>query len=208
MNEILNSNDFLLALDITATIVGLVYIWLEYRASIYLWIAGIIMPAIDIFLYYEAGLYADFGMAIYYTLAALYGYAVWKWGKKRGTAADEQLPITRFPRRKVLPVALLFAVAWAAIYEILIHFTNSDVPITDSFANALSFVGLWALARKYLEQWMVWIVVDVVLSALYIYKGIPFKASLYALYVVIAVAGYFKGKKMMTVQPSEQYGKS
>ena len=51
MNEILNSNDFLLALDITATIVGLVYIWLEYRASIYLWIAGIIMPAIDIFLY-------------------------------------------------------------------------------------------------------------------------------------------------------------
>ena len=203
MNEILNSNDFLLVLDITATIVGLVYIWLEYRASIYLWIAGIIMPAIDIFLYYEAGLYADFGMAIYYTLAALYGYAVWKWGKKRGTAADEQLPITRFPRRKVLPVALLFAVAWAAIYEILIHFTNSDVPITDSFANALSFVGLWALARKYLEQWMVWIVVDVVLSALYIYKGIPFKASLYALYVVIAVAGYFKWKKMMTVQPSE-----
>lgn len=203
MNEILNSNDFLLALDITATIVGLVYIWLEYRASIYLWIAGIIMPAIDIFLYYEAGLYADFGMAIYYTLAALYGYAVWKWGKKRGTAADEQLPITRFPERKVLPVALLFAVAWAAIYEILIHFTNSDVPITDSFANALSFVGLWALARKYLEQWMVWIVVDVVLSALYIYKGIPFKASLYALYVVIAVAGYFKWKKMMTAQPSE-----
>ena len=208
MNEILNSNDFLLVLDITATIVGLVYIWLEYRASIYLWIAGIIMPAIDIFLYYEAGLYADFGMAIYYTLAALYGYAVWKWGKKRGTAADEQLPITRFPRRKVLPVALLFAVAWAAIYEILIHFTNSDVPITDSFANALSFVGLWALARKYLEQWMVWIVVDVVLSALYIYKGIPFKASLYALYVVIAVAGYFKWKKMMTVQSSERYGKS
>ena len=208
MNEILNSNDFLLALDITATIVGLVYIWLEYRASIYLWIAGIIMPAIDIFLYYEAGLYADFGMAIYYTLAALYGYAVWKWGKKRGTAADEQLPITRFPKRKVLPVALLFAVAWAAIYEILIHFTNSDVPITDSFANALSFVGLWALARKYLEQWMVWIVVDVVLSALYIYKGIPFKASLYALYVVIAVAGYFKWKKMMTVQSSEPYGKS
>lgn len=208
MNEILNSNDFLLALDITATIVGLVYIWLEYRASIYLWIAGIIMPAIDIFLYYEAGLYADFGMAIYYTLAALYGYAVWKWGKKRGAAADEQLPITRFPKRKVLPVALLFAVAWAAIYEILIHFTNSDVPITDSFANALSFVGLWALARKYLEQWMVWIVVDVVLSALYIYKGIPFKASLYALYVVIAVAGYFKWKKMMTVQSSERYGKS
>ena len=74
--------EFVNTLDITATIVGLVYIWLEYKASIYLWIVGIIMPLIDIFLYYEAGLYADFGMAIYYALAATYGYVVWKFGKR------------------------------------------------------------------------------------------------------------------------------
>ena len=189
--------EFVNTLDITATIVGLVYIWLEYKASIYLWIVGIIMQLIDIFLYYEAGLYADFGMAIYYALAATYGYVVWKFGKRNNQGTKEELPITHFKQSQILPAILAFLVIWLIIYEILVLFTNSDVPITDSFANALSFVGLWALARKYLEQWIIWIIVDIVLSALYIYKGIPFKAGLYALYVIIAIAGYHKWKKMI-----------
>lgn len=189
--------EFVNTLDITATIVGLVYIWLEYKASIYLWIVGIIMPLIDIFLYYEAGLYADFGMAIYYALAATYGYVVWKFGKRNNQGTKEELPITHFKQSQILPAILAFLVIWLIIYEILVLFTNSDVPITDSFANALSFIGLWALARKYLEQWIIWIIVDIVLSALYIYKGIPFKTGLYALYVIIAIAGYHKWKKMI-----------
>ena len=189
--------EFVNTLDMTATIVGLVYIWLEYKASIYLWIVGIIMPLIDIFLYYEAGLYADFGMAIYYALAATYGYVVWKFGKRNNQGTKEELPITHFKQSQILPAILAFLVIWLIIYEILVLFTNSDVPITDSFANALSFIGLWALARKYLEQWIIWIIVDIVLSALYIYKGIPFKAGLYALYVIIAIAGYHKWKKMI-----------
>ena len=82
-------------------------------------------------------------------------------------------------------------------YYVLVRFTNSNVPLLDSFTNALSFVGLWALARKYVEQWLFWIAVDVVCTALYVYKGIPFKAGLYGLYVVIAVLGYFKWKSMM-----------
>ena len=192
--------EFVNTLDITATIVGLVYIWLEYKASLYLWIVGIIMPLIDIFLYYEAGLYADFGMAIYYALAATYGYVVWKFAKRNNQGTKEELPITHFKQSQILPAILAFLVIWLIIYEILVLFTNSDVPITDSFANALSFIGLWALARKYLEQWIIWIIVDIVLSALYIYKGIPFKAGLYALYVIIAIAGYHKWKKMIYEQ--------
>lgn len=187
-------------LDIVTTVLGLVYIYLEYKASIALWIVGIIMPAMDIYLYWSHGLYADTGMAVYYTLAAIYGYIVWKFGKKKGQTADEEMPVTHFKRSLILPAMGLFLLAWLAIYELLIHFTNSDVPLTDSFANALSFVGLWALARKYLEQWIVWIVVDAVLSALYVYKGIPFKAGLYGLYVAIAIAGYFKWRKLMREQ--------
>ena len=68
------------ALEILGTIVGLAYLWLEYRASIYLWIASIIMPAIYLFVYYNAGLYADFGINIYYLVIAIYGWAAWKYG--------------------------------------------------------------------------------------------------------------------------------
>lgn len=220
-------------LDIVTTILGLIYLVLEYRASIALWVVGIVMPAMDIYLYWSHGLYGDAGMAVYYTLAAIYGYAVWKFGAKwkamikrkgsdkietasaissdkiEGTSAvssdkteganavsssSEELPITFFPRRLILRTLGFFFLAWAATYYVLVAYTNSTVPLLDAFTNALSFVGLWALARKYVEQWLFWIAVDVVCCYLYVVKGIPFKAGLYGLYVVIAVMGYWKWK--------------
>lgn len=215
-------------LDIVTTILGLIYLVLEYRASIALWVVGIVMPAMDIYLYWSHGLYGDAGMAVYYTLAAIYGYAVWKfgakWKRKASGAAgsdkaldtdgsdkavdaagsdkavdaaggsSEELPIKFFPRRLILRTLGFFLLAWAATYYVLVAYTNSTVPLLDAFTNALSFVGLWALARKYVEQWLFWIAVDVVCCYLYVVKGIPFKAGLYGLYVVIAVMGYRKWK--------------
>lgn len=184
-------------LDIFTTVLGIVYLILEYRASIALWVVGIIMPALDVYLYWSHGLYGDAGMAVYYTLAAIYGYAVWRFGKKRGQQEGDAMPITHMPGRLYLPAIAFLVVAWAATYYVLTEFTNSTVPALDAFTNALSFVGLWALARKYVEQWAFWIVVDVICCYLYIIKGIPFKAGLYGLYVVIAVMGYFKWKAMI-----------
>lgn len=221
-------------LDIVTTILGLIYLVLEYRASIALWVVGIVMPAMDIYLYWSHGLYGDAGMAVYYTLAAIYGYAVWKFGAKwkrmlkrkaseaagsdkaldtdgsdKALDADgsdkavdaaggspEELPITFFPRRLILRTLGFFLLAWAATYYVLVAYTNSTVPLLDAFTNALSFVGLWALARKYVEQWLFWIAVDVVCCYLYVVKGIPFKAGLYGLYVVIAVMGYRKWRAL------------
>lgn len=181
-------------LDILTTILGLIYIWLEYKAHIGLWIVGIIMPVLDVYLYYNHGLYGDAGMAVYYTLAAVYGYIAWKFGTtKEGTP----LRISHTPMRMYLPIVVFFLVAWGLTYYVLITWTNSTVPVLDAFTNALSFVGLWALSRKYIEQWFFWMVVDVVCTILYVQKGIPFKAGLYGLYVIIAVFGYFKWKKIM-----------
>ena len=187
-------------LDILTTILGIAYIVLEYRASILLWLVGIVMPALDIWLYYSHGLYGDAGMAVYYTLAAIYGYAVWKFGRKRGQREGQALLISHMPKRLYLPATVFFFVACGVTYWILTEFTNSTVPLLDAFTNALSFVGLWALARKYMEQWFFWIGVDLISCYLYINKGIPFKAGLYGLYVIIAVAGYFKWQKMMKQQ--------
>ena len=189
-------------LDILTTVLGLIYIWLEYRVSIALWVVGIIMPALDIYLYWSHGLYGDAGMAFYYTLAAFYGFYVWKLKKTRKLKHD--LPIIHMPRRQYLPATVCFFLAWGAIYYILITWTNSTVPVLDSFTNALSFIGLWALARKYLEQWLFWMVVDVVCCMLYVQKGIPFKAGLYGLYVLIAIAGYYKWKKMTKITKYER----
>ena len=194
-------------LEIMGTLVGLLYLWLEYRASIYLWIAGIIMPAIYIFVYYDAGLYADFGINIYYLGAAIYGWMMWKYGsflrrkvlrhKKSIQGGEEELPITPMPVRHLLPLTAVFIIALLGIAWILIEFTDSNVPWLDSFTTALSIIGMWMLARKYVEQWWAWIAVDAVSTGLYIYKGLDFTAALYGLYTIIAIFGYFKWKKMM-----------
>jgi nicotinamide mononucleotide transporter len=191
-------------LDMLTTALGLAYIILEYRASVWLWAVGFAMQSLGIVLYYQNGLYADCGMEFYYLAMTVYGWWNWSRSEERGARSREgerrsekTLPIRHFPLRLALIWGIFTLVAWAALYLFLVTCTDSRVPVADSFTTALSFVGIWALARKYLEQWLIWIVVDVVTCGLYFYKEIPFKASLYGLYVVIAIAGYRKWCKMM-----------
>jgi len=263
--------DTLRFLDILGFTVGLIYLYLEYKASIWLWLASLVMPAIDMVLYYKAGLYADFGLAIYYCLIAIYGFAVWmmpalKHLKRRKTddggttvvaadsinasaegtvvvaanvaetsaegtvvmaadsinasaegtvvmAADSinasaegpsshgsgarDLPITHFRRSYIVPATAVFIALWVAIWWFLSRHTNSTVPISDAFTTALSIVAMWALARKYVEQWLMWLAVDAVCTVLYVQKGIPFKAAIYAIYTIVAILGYRKWLTMM-----------
>ena len=188
-------------LDIVTTVLGLAYILLEYRASIWMWAVGFAMQTLGIVLYYQKGLYADCGMEFYYLSMTVYGY--WKWKTHpqplsvEGGGIKSLLPSLN--KEKLGVGLLIIATIWAAIYWLLVTFTNSNVPLADSFTTALSIVGIWALAHKYLEQWFIWIVVDVVTSVLYFYKDIPFKASLYALYVIIAIFGYIKWRKMINI---------
>jgi nicotinamide mononucleotide transporter len=187
--------------EILGTVVGLLYLWLEYRASIYLWVASVVMPAIYLFVYYDAGLYADFGINLYYLIIAIYGWAAWRYGfsLSKGRQSKE-LSISHTPARLWLPLSALTTLLLAAIAWILIRFTDSTVPYADAFTTALSVVGMWLLARKYIEQWWVWLVVDVASVALYIYKDLHFTAVLYALYAVVAIFGYRKWKELMNKQ--------
>ena len=180
-------------LDITTTLLGLLYILFEYRASVWLWFVGFLMQALGIVLYYQKGLYADCGMEFYYLSMTVYGYLKWV----HGAAEKKALPITHFPRKLIIPWLALILAIWGTIYWLLVSYTNSNVPLADSFTTALSIVGIWALAHKYLEQWFIWIIVDIVTCFLYFYKDIPFKACLYALYVIIAIFGYIKWKRMI-----------
>ncbi len=185
------------ALEIAGVILGIIYLLQELKASRAMWITGMIMPLISLFVYFRAGLYADFAIDIYYFLIGIYGFIVWK----RGTGKKkEDLPITHTPVKYILPLTLVFAVLFVAIGLVLKNWTNSTVPWQDSFTTALSIIALWMLARKWIEQWWVWAVVDAVSTALYVYKGIPFYAVLYGLYTVLAVYGYFKWKRKMEAQ--------
>lgn len=189
-------------LEIIGTIIGLVYLWLEYHASIYLWVASVVMPVVYTFIFFDAGLYADMGIQIYYVLASVYGFICWKWAISRRAKeiATETLKITHTPRRLITPLSIISTILTFTIAFILISFTDSNVPWWDSVTTSLSIVAMWLMARKYIEQWWVWLVVDVVSAGVYIYKDLYFTAGLYALYAVIAYFGYKKWKELMIAQ--------
>lgn len=197
-------------LQILGVTVGIIYLIGELRASIWMWVCGIIMPAISIFVYYKAGVYADAAINVYYFAAAVYGFCLWKWGTARREHGDSEasgesgesgegrrkVVIRRTPAKAVAPMAALTAVLFALLALILGRLTDSTVPVWDAFTTALSVIGLFMLSRKWLEQWWIWFIVDVASCALYAYKGIYFYSGLYCIYSILAVYGYYKWKKV------------
>lgn len=183
-------------LQIAGVVLGLLYLWLEYKVNVWMWAVGIVMPIVHGILYYNSGLYADAAINVYYIIAGVYGFFCWVI-RKPDTQTKHSIPHSIFDSdKRLIPVLIAsYAVLHIIIYLLLVNFTNSTVPICDSFTTALSIVALWMLSRKYTEQWLVWLVVDAVTVGLYIYKGIDITAGLYAIYSVIAIAGYIKWKK-------------
>lgn len=186
------------SLEIFGFLVGLLYLYWEYHADPKMWFANIAMPTISFWVYYRAGLYADFAMNCYYFIIAIYGYAVWTMrGRRAKKEGKKQLPITHIPM-KILAICI---VAFAGVYGIIVYwllnFTDSTVPWLDGFTTALSIIAMWMLARKYIEQWIAWILVDGVCVYLYIFKDRPFYAVLYGCYTVIAFFGYAKWRRLM-----------
>ncbi len=193
-------------LEILGFTVGLLYLWWEYHADWRMWYASMVMPAISMWIYFSKGIYADFAINIYYLVIAIYGFIVWTKGHKKSNMSDNAktqkshtttTPITNISPRMLVACVAVFLALWVGLYLILNYLTDSTVPIPDAFTTALSIVGMWMLARKYLQQWIAWILVDAVCACLYWYKGIPLYAILYAIYTIIAFFGYRKWLKLM-----------
>lgn len=187
-----------LFLEIFGLLIGLLYLFWEYKADAKFWIASMIMPCISMWLYFSKGIYADFAINIYYLLIAVYGY--WNWTRHIPGKKKAKLPITRINIR-VFGVCVLGTCAlWAALAFILINFTDSTIPYADSFTTALSIVAMWMAARKYAEQWIAWFIVDAVTVPIQLSKGLVFYPCLYGLYTIIAILGYRKWLRIMSTQ--------
>lgn len=174
-----------LILQIAGVVLGLLYLYLEYKANVWLWIVGLLMPLVHSVLFFKSGLYADFGMEVYYVLAGIWGLFAWN-------SKKVERNIGHAPSRVWPVAAAAFALLWTGLYCLLRFCTDSTVPFFDSFTTALSMIAMWMLSRKYIEQWILWAVVDAVTVGLYMYKGIPLTACLYLLYTVLAFVGLRK----------------
>lgn len=187
--------DLSIILQAVGIVLGLIYLWLEYKANIWVWVVGSIMPLVHGTLYLTKGIYADAAMQLYYVLAGIYGLVVWLRKPKADGKDKHEGKIRHTPVGWIVPLVSVYVTLHAALYFILAEFTDSTIPFFDSMSTALCVVAMWMLSRKLVEQWLVWLVVDMISVGLYFYKGIPGTASLYALYCILAVAGYLRWRK-------------
>lgn len=184
-----------LFLEILGFSVGLLYLWWEYHADAKFWFASMVMPCISMWIYFSKGIYADFAINIYYLLIAVYGY--WNWTRRKPGKNDSQLKISHITVRTFALSVFATLALWGAIGWFLLNFTDSTIPWLDAFTTALSIVAMWLAARKFAEQWIAWLIVDVVTVYLQLTKGLVFYPCLYAVYSVIALLGYRKWLRLM-----------
>jgi len=179
-------------IEIIGTISGLIFLYLEIKQNKWLWPVGLFTSLMYIYVFFVAKFYADMSLQFYYVFISIYGWILWSKGASRN---QEELPISRLSKHLFLILFGISMLIYVLISFILVNFTDSPIPYWDSFTTALSIVATWMLAKKILEQWLVWVVVNAVSLALYIYKGLYPTSILFFFYTVLAVIGYLQWKK-------------
>ena len=183
--------------EVLGVVTSLVYLYFSVRQIIWLWPFGIISSALFILIFFNSKFYVDMGLQVYYLGVSIYGWIYWSRG-----AVDQHdkstLPVSRISRQPALVLSVTGIVIMLGIVYILKNYTDSDVPWGDGFTTAGSIVATWMLARKVLEHWLVWVVVDSVAAGLYFYKGLYPSFLLYLIFTIIAVVGYFQWKRSLS----------
>ncbi len=192
MTDFLQNND--IYIEITAAILGLMFLYLEIIENKLMWFVGLLTSALYIFVFFIAKLYADMSLQFYYVVISIYGWIKWTQNKNKQSQANE-LKIKYLDKKTALILLLNTAVIYILIAYILVNFTNGSVPYFDAFTTALGIVATWMLAQKIIEQWLVWVVANAVSTALYIYKGLYPTSVLFLVYTVLAILGYYQWKK-------------
>ena len=180
--------------EIIAAALGLIGIGLQIKQSHWYWLTSILMVTLYIYVFYQSKFYADMSFQFYYLAVSIYGWYLWL-TKREKSESESKYTVNKL-NGKQLTISLLITIAlFIAIYFILIRFTDSPIPIGDAFTTALSITATWLLAKKYIENWLFWIVVDAVSTALYIVKGLYPTVILFSVLTILAVVGYLKWRK-------------
>ena len=195
-------------IEIFGTVTGLLYIYLSIKEKASLWIVGFLTSAAYVYVFYRSKFYADMGLQVYYLVISVYGLYYWLKGGKKDVsqdASDSKVPVKTTGFQLWIVLLAVFVVLFVIMGYVLDKYTDSPVPWWDAFTTAASIIATWMLARKLIEQWLIWIVVDLVSMGLYIVKGLYPTAFLFFVYTVLAIVGYFQWLKSLKSQQSTEF---
>ncbi len=179
-----------------AVVLGLISVYLVVKQHVWCYPLGIISVFIYIFIFLDVKLYADMGLQVFFIVLQVYGWYEWLYGGSNKTA----LHVSRATKNIYFANIVFIVIATALIGYALHQLTDAALPYIDSFLAVLSMTGQWLMAKKYLENWSVWIAVNIGSIGMYSFKGLYLTAFLYAVYLVLAIVGYREWKKELSEQ--------
>ncbi|WGH75016.1 nicotinamide riboside transporter PnuC [Tenacibaculum tangerinum] len=187
-------------LEIIAVVFGFLSVWYSKQNKIWVFPTGMISTAIFVYLLLKWELLGDMMINGYYFIMSVYGWYIWT----RKVDATHVTPISRTtPKEKKQSIAIFVAtlVFVYTVYTVFDKWTNWTAYV-DTVTTAIFFVGMWLMAKRKIENWIYWIIGDIISVPLYFYKGFTFTSFQYLLFTFIAVAGYLAWKKHLHNAPS------
>jgi nicotinamide mononucleotide transporter len=188
-------------IEIFGAVTGIVYVILEIKQNIWLWPVGIVTSAVYVIVFFTNKFYADMSLQVYYLIISFAGWYWWSVGKSgksnEGKEVTSPLSVTFLNLRVGLILLFVFIALYLIMYFGLSKLTDSPVPEWDSFITSLSIIATWMLARKILEHWYLWIIVNTVSVILFLTRGLYPTVILYLVYAIMSFVGLIEWKKSM-----------
>ena len=185
-------------LELTAVLFGIVSVLFARKNNILVYPTGLVSTLIFVYILLEWKLFGDFIINIYYSIMSVLGWYLWT-RKKNG--ADE-FPISIMNGKDYLISSLIFTITLlfvALVYHFFDKFTDWTAYV-DSLTTALFFVGMWLMAKRKIENWIIWVIADIISVPLYFYKGLTFSSMQFLLFTIIAILGYLEWKRLLQKQ--------
>lgn len=179
--------------EILGVLSGLVCVWLYIREKVSAWPITIISASLFVVLFLHARLYANVGLQGFFIVLAVYGWRQWQ----SGGAEKTGVPVSRITGGAALLLLLITAAASALLTTVLDSATNAAEPLWDSLATAMSLAAQWMLAKKILENWLVWIAADIIFVYVYVQSALYVTAGLYIVYLVMATTGFLAWRRSL-----------
>ncbi len=182
-------------IELAGAVAACIYLFFSIRQNILLWVCGIATSAFYIYVFAKAALYADMGLQFYYLMVSIYGWFVWARGGVTKHKSD--MPVARLSVSMAIKLFVIHGVIYLVILIMLLHlpqkfgFAASSLPYLDALTTSAAIVATWMIARKYIENWLIWIFVDALSAGMYIYKEMWITTVLFVIYTVAAVIGFF-----------------
>jgi nicotinamide mononucleotide transporter len=186
--------------EIVGTVFGLISVYLTVRRNIWCWPTGIICTVAYTYLFYDIKLYADMLLQVFFTITSVLGWYWWL----HGGQDQEELPLTFLTARQKVTLAIFLPIAIGVVGAAFARYTDAHLPFWDATASGTSVAAQILMMRKKIENWVLWVFVNILSIGIYIYKHVYLTAGLYIVFLILAVLGFLEWRKAWIKQEQDR----